>query len=188
MLKDINMKKSLILIPILFAVLIFSLNLFSQSQSPELSQFAGKIKNIGGEWYLNTGEDFFKLNLPPQDFLTENEIELVKNTDIVVNGLLSEDDEIVVYSFTYDDIELIVIDADGNRLWETEEVKQFYTVDSSKCIGCRLCVSKCPTDAISMVNGKAVIDADKCIACGICANGDGQKWKGCPVKAINLAE
>ncbi|MCK4696321.1 MAG: 4Fe-4S binding protein [Candidatus Cloacimonetes bacterium] len=36
-----------------------------------------------------------------------------------------------------------------------------------------------------MVNGKAVIDADKCINCGICENGNGQKYNGCPVKAIS---
>jgi ferredoxin len=58
-----------------------------------------------------------------------------------------------------------------------------YTVIANKCIGCRLCVKNCPTKAITMVKGKAVIDQEKCIECGICVNGN-NKFKGCPVKAI----
>ena len=56
-----------------------------------------------------------------------------------------------------------------------------YKVDSAKCIGCTLCVQKCPVKAIEMVEGKAVIDTAKCIGCGICAN-------VCPVKAIDKIE
>ena len=59
----------------------------------------------------------------------------------------------------------------------TVTVPPAFVVSPEECIGCRLCVSQCPTEAISMVEGKAVIDPDACIACGICA-------QNCPVDAI----
>ena len=64
-----------------------------------------------------------------------------------------------------------------------QDTTKVYKVDSSKCIGCTICVQskKCPTDAIEMKNGRAVIDPTKCIHCGICA-------KQCPVAAINEIE
>ena len=56
-----------------------------------------------------------------------------------------------------------------------------YKVNKSKCIGCKLCIPVCPTKAISMVSGKAVIDPEKCIGCGLCVS-------KCPVKAIKKVE
>ena len=63
-----------------------------------------------------------------------------------------------------------------------------YKVDADKCIGCNLCIDPCPTDAIEMIDGFAVIDVDKCTACGICEDGDNDKFKGCPTGAIKRAE
>jgi ferredoxin len=59
-----------------------------------------------------------------------------------------------------------------------------YIVNATKCISCRLCVTNCPSGAITIVKGKAMIDQAKCTHCGICANGNGKDFKGCPVKAI----
>lgn len=70
----------------------------------------------------------------------------------------------------------------------TNEKSKTHKVREKDCIGCQLCVSACPTKAISMVNGKAVIDPDKCINCGICINGNGGEFSGCPVKAIDGPE
>ena len=41
-------------------------------------------------------------------------------------------------------------------------------VDPSRCIGCKLCVSDCPTSAIRLVDGKAVATMQGCILCGHC--------------------
>lgn len=66
-----------------------------------------------------------------------------------------------------------------------KEKKLIYIVDPDLCIGCRLCISPCPVNAITMVRGKAVIDTEKCISDGICINGNGTDFAGCPVSAIN---
>lgn len=41
-------------------------------------------------------------------------------------------------------------------------------LDVSKCTGCTTCLKHCPTEAIRIRNGHAVIDDDRCIDCGEC--------------------
>jgi len=41
-------------------------------------------------------------------------------------------------------------------------------LDESKCTGCTTCLRHCPTEAIRIRNGHAVIDAERCIDCGAC--------------------
>lgn len=52
-------------------------------------------------------------------------------------------------------------------------------VDKSKCTGCESCVDECPSSAISMVDGKAVVNTDNCVDCGVCVD-------ACPSEAISL--
>ncbi len=49
-------------------------------------------------------------------------------------------------------------------------------LDVNKCTGCTTCVRHCPTEAIRIRNGHAVINADRCIDCGQCI-------RLCPQKA-----
>lgn len=58
-----------------------------------------------------------------------------------------------------------------------EPLRAYLSVDNGKCRGCRECVRVCQTDAVRIVNGKAVIDPSKCVECGRCV-------EICPVNAI----
>ena len=50
-----------------------------------------------------------------------------------------------------------------------------YVINDS-CVGCGLCATNCPVEAIAEGDGKYVINADTCISCGLCAS-------NCPVGA-----
>ncbi len=52
-------------------------------------------------------------------------------------------------------------------------------IDPEKCDGCGECVDECPTRAISIKDGKAVVNEALCKGCGACGG-------VCPNKAINL--
>ena len=62
------------------------------------------------------------------------------------------------------------------------EAKSFHhalKVRDDICIGCTHCMTVCPTEAIRVRNGKAVIIDDRCVDCGMCL-------RNCPVKAIHI--
>ncbi|MBQ2863156.1 MAG: 4Fe-4S binding protein [Clostridia bacterium] len=42
------------------------------------------------------------------------------------------------------------------------------SLDVSKCTGCTTCLRHCPTEAIRIKDGRAVIDGERCIDCGVC--------------------
>ncbi|MBC8415399.1 MAG: 4Fe-4S binding protein [Candidatus Cloacimonetes bacterium] len=164
-------------------IMILVVNVISQTNEQKLERFDGKLKKIADEWYLNTGEDFFKLELAPEDFLKDKEIVLESKMDFSCTGIL-DGEEIIIYNISISDEVIEIREEEGKPLWDTKPDKDIYIVDADKCIGCRLCVKPCPTNAIRMVEGIAVIDMNKCIACGICIEGDGKRYKGCPVDAI----
>jgi iron only hydrogenase large subunit-like protein len=55
------------------------------------------------------------------------------------------------------------------------------TVQDDLCIGCTHCMTVCPTQAIRVRKGKAMIIANRCVDCGEC-------YKACPVSAITVEQ
>ena len=49
-----------------------------------------------------------------------------------------------------------------------DNYKHSVALDESKCRGCTSCLKHCPTEAIRIKNGHAVINAQRCIDCGQC--------------------
>ena len=56
------------------------------------------------------------------------------------------------------------------------EYKHSVSLDIEKCKGCTNCLKRCPTEAIRIRNGHAVINSSRCIDCGECI-------RICPYKA-----
>jgi len=52
-----------------------------------------------------------------------------------------------------------------------------WRIDPEKCDACEKCLVLCPTYAIKIVKGKAIIDQEKCVTCGHCT-------VVCPQKAV----
>lgn len=50
-------------------------------------------------------------------------------------------------------------------------------LDESKCTGCTTCLKHCPTEAIRIRDGHAVINPERCIDCGACIRYCSQKAK-----------
>jgi len=44
------------------------------------------------------------------------------------------------------------------------------SADKDKCIGCGVCVRRCPMDAVELRNDKVLLNSDRCIGCGLCVS------------------
>lgn len=49
-----------------------------------------------------------------------------------------------------------------------KEYKHSVSLDVNKCKGCTACLKRCPTEAIRIRDGHAVINSERCIDCGEC--------------------
>ena len=69
----------------------------------------------------------------------------------------------------------------GQRLWfysKTTGYKDKLRIDTNKCVGCGMCAKNCPTQNITITEGKAVA-SDRCTMCYRCVD-------HCPKQAMTL--
>ena len=64
---------------------------------------------------------------------------------------------------------------------ETTPFFHALSIDKDACIGCSHCMKSCPTEALRVRDGKAVITPDRCVDCGNC-------FKVCPTHAIYVRQ
>lgn len=65
----------------------------------------------------------------------------------------------------------------SNKIWE--QTSQHKRINHNTCIGCKLCIHKCPVDAMSMKNDKVIFDDKLCVSCMSCVN-------ICPTNAFKI--
>lgn len=53
---------------------------------------------------------------------------------------------------------------------ETQRFEQEMQFDVGKCVGCGTCVKVCPSQALTMKDGRPVLDKELCTLCGKCEN------------------
>ncbi len=62
----------------------------------------------------------------------------------------------------------------------TKFIKPYPTFNDKKCIRCKLCIDRCPVNALKLINNKVVLkDKNKCIRCFCCL-------EHCPVHAVGI--
>ena len=64
---------------------------------------------------------------------------------------------------------------------EQKNSRHALEISIEKCVGCSHCMRACPTEALRVVKGKALMFSDWCIDCGAC-------FRVCPTKAIRITE
>lgn len=52
-------------------------------------------------------------------------------------------------------------------------------LDLNNCSGCGACINRCPMEALSLIDGKALLNPVRCIGCGLCVS-------TCPEEALTL--
>lgn len=53
---------------------------------------------------------------------------------------------------------------------ETQSFQKELSYDMERCVGCGSCEAACPSHAVYMKDGKAMLDKAKCTACGACVD------------------
>ncbi len=151
-----------------------------QDAALALQNHTGIVKLMNDRYFLQNGKESRILNLVPPAAMDSLGLHPAELDTLSVSGTISKG-AIVCSTVTWKGKTYILRDVAGNPAWKG--ISTWLSRDKS-CIGCRLCVTNCPVNAITMVKNKALIDQTKCTGCNICIAGNNANFKGCPTKAI----
>ncbi len=138
--------------------------LWGKCDHPLMTCFA-VFDNSRGEYYLNQPGRLLK------EISEEETLEIVR---------ANEEAGLIHWGVCYccpDACEMLYSYTKADRLDLVDYNRFLAVVDEEKCVGCQVCVEKCPFNAIEMrkVDGSkklmATIDAEKCKGCGLCIIG-----------------
>jgi ferredoxin len=173
--------KKLLIPALIFVALMLNL-LADPSDSPVQNSvtYTGEFCHFQNTDYLALQDSTIILRTLPDGQLAKSGLKPQKN--VTVEGYrISRDMIVTAYTVDGKRVELAGLAPEAFK--PASDTR--FIVKSDACIGCGLCVSNCPTKAITMVKGKAVIDDKKCTRCGMCKNGDQKYFYGCPTSAIH---
>ncbi|HNX01673.1 MAG TPA: hypothetical protein PLE74_03610 [Candidatus Cloacimonadota bacterium] len=152
-------------------------------KSGKFTTIRGILNRTDSLYTLQTDSVKVILYTAPEEYLEKRGLALSNNDTLNVSGYYS-DGKLLVSTIQKANQKVMIRSELGTPYVITNDQKT-YASNPAICIGTTLCAQNCPTNAITMVKGKAVTDPSKCISCGICENGNGKNFKGCPVKAIH---
>lgn len=182
------MKSSLRVLVVLAIALFMSGVYISNISSEEATvpvikqdSLSGKIEISKERYILVTGKEKIHLALIPPAAMDSLSFHPVADDTLTVKGIISKG-ILVAHKAWLKGKEYTFRDSAGQPVWKGVAT---WVNNTKTCIGCRLCVSNCPTEAISMVKNKALIDQTKCTGCNACIAGNLNKFAGCPVKSIS---
>lgn len=141
---------------------------------------SGTIEINKDRYILVMGKEKLQLALIPPAAMDSLNFHPQTNDTLIVKGVISKG-ILVCSEAVWQGQSYRFRNAEGEPIWNG---KATWTNNPKTCIGCRLCATNCPTNAISMEKNKAVIDQSKCTGCNACIAGNLNKFAGCPVKSI----
>jgi Pyruvate/2-oxoacid:ferredoxin oxidoreductase delta subunit len=154
-------------------------------EKADMQKLSGKVTLKKDQYILQSGKDKLVLALLPKPALDSLAFNPQNNDTLEVFGY-RKNNAFVCLNAVWKGNTYTFVDSLGNPAIAGTST---WKVTDSGCISCKLCTVFCPVGAIKMQKTatgiKAVIDQTKCVGCNICIDGNGDRFMGCPTRAIS---